>query len=300
VQILKEIQLPSPNAVDLSRHRHQTLQRVRSLPPFPATAVRLLAISTGSDTAMRDFEAVFKADPALATELLRAANSAEFGFRAKIASIRHALALMGLEAVRSLAFRLSLHAYAGRSPHSVAIQSIWAHSLATAAIAERLGRVANSQVPLLYTASLLHDIGRLGLILGVGQPYTLAMQREYETLAEANEMERLVFGVTHAEAGAVLAEHWALPEILADCIRNHHIRPAVGPLGILELVQVACQLADTVGFPELLKAPALDDSDVRKGWPGYLTDHPELAPGRLKRLAAENISDVFACPRLVN
>jgi len=298
VQILKEIPLPTADPVDLSRHRQHTLQRVRSLPPFPATAAKLLAISSDSETAMRDFESVFKADPALATELLRAANSAEFGFRAKIASIRHALALMGLEAVRSLAFRLSLHAYAGRSPHSVAIQPIWAHSLATAVIAERLGRLANAQVPLLYTAGLLHDIGRLGLILGVGQPYTLAMQREYDTLADANELERLLFGATHAEAGAVLAAHWALPGILAECILNHHTGPAAGTWGILELVQAACQLADTVGFPELLKAPPLHDSDVRQGWPIYLAEYPELAPSRLKRLAAENISDVFACPRL--
>jgi hypothetical protein len=63
------------------------IKRIAGLPPFPTIALRLLAISTESETAIGDYEKAFKSDPALTMDLLQTANSVEFGLRARVESI---------------------------------------------------------------------------------------------------------------------------------------------------------------------------------------------------------------------
>jgi HD-like signal output (HDOD) protein len=53
--------------------------------------MKLLAISEEAESAMSDFENVFKADLALTTDLLVVANWAAFGVQRQIDAIHHAL-----------------------------------------------------------------------------------------------------------------------------------------------------------------------------------------------------------------
>src|ERR1022692_3919619 len=94
------------------------LKRLAALPPFPSAALRLLSISTDSDTAIEEYEDAFKSDPALAAELLRGANSIEFGLVGRVDNIRQALTLLGLDRVNSSPLALALsHTPAGPPRH---------------------------------------------------------------------------------------------------------------------------------------------------------------------------------------
>lgn len=89
-------------------------ERLTRLPTFHPTAIKLMTLSTESDSALADFEEVFKADLTLTADLLLTANSAAFGLRSRVDTIRHALTLLGLERVRSLAFNIMWGAYRAR------------------------------------------------------------------------------------------------------------------------------------------------------------------------------------------
>lgn len=160
--VSREGNLESLGEKDISTRRSQTLDRLSRLPVFSQTALKLLTIATEEDSAREDFESAFRSDPSLASDLLIAANSAEFGFRAKVASISHALSLLGLERARSLACTIAMSFYL-RSSASPDVSDHWKHSMASAALAEHLAEVSSLSPPLLYSAALLHDIGRLGL-----------------------------------------------------------------------------------------------------------------------------------------
>src|SRR5713226_8111335 len=69
------------------------------LPILRMSAVKLLTISTDSDTALSDFDRVFSSDPGLAADLLALANSPLYGFRSEVYSLRHAISLLGIETV---------------------------------------------------------------------------------------------------------------------------------------------------------------------------------------------------------
>lgn len=80
--------------------RAELFRQLSGLPIFNPAVMKLMGISSESDSAIEDFERVFEADPALTTDLLLSANSAAFGGWRRIETIKHALSLLGLERVR--------------------------------------------------------------------------------------------------------------------------------------------------------------------------------------------------------
>jgi putative nucleotidyltransferase with HDIG domain len=255
-------------------------QRLAELPPFPATALRLLTLSTESSTAIQDFEQVFNSDPALAAELLLAANSAEFGLLARVESIRRAITLLGLDRVSELSMMIAMRSYVRGGPRLRVMQPLWLHSIATAVIAETLGMVAGLSATGLYTAGLVHDIGRLGFLSTLGPQYAPMLAPPNMTLHEANELERERFGIDHCEAGAVMVRKWNFPEPLCQAVRRHH-GGTDGSDESLRQIQLACRLAGALGYDEHtgLARPAV--GGVLMDLPPALRAHEALQPDRL-------------------
>lgn len=66
---------------------------------LPAVYLRLRAVLDDPDYAVSDIEDVISSDPAIATRLLRLANSPYFGFTAEIDTISRAVGLLGSQQV---------------------------------------------------------------------------------------------------------------------------------------------------------------------------------------------------------
>lgn len=93
------VSTPTRSSAEISAQadRHAAVYvRLSKLPPFRPAALKLLNISVESGSAMRDFEEIFKSDPALSADLLLVANSLQFGPRARVETIRHAITYLGL------------------------------------------------------------------------------------------------------------------------------------------------------------------------------------------------------------
>lgn len=226
-------------------------QRLSALPAFHPAAMKLLEISDESESAMLDFEELFRSDIALTADLLLVANSAAFGAQRQIVTIRHALTLLGLEKVRALACKVMLASYMRHQPDD-AIRSIWSHSIATAVVSEVLGGIYN--VPGVYTVGLMHDLGRIGLLLSVGRRYAEVLAKEVDDLDEAIKLEATLCGMDHCDAGAMLAHTWGLPATLQVAMVEHHGNRLMRSKSRVGLVQTACRIADWLGFPEVKRA----------------------------------------------
>jgi HD-like signal output (HDOD) protein len=199
-------------------------------------------------------------DPVLAADLLVVANSPLFGLRAKVQSIRHAIAMVGLEGIRSLALTIALKAYVHSGRWAGQVQLIWRHSIATAVIAESLGATESKPAPFLYTAGLIHDVGRLALLQISAPLYTEILGETFSGIPAYLEREKGLFDCSHDDAGAFLAMAWNFPTVLCDCIRFHHweIATHAGPL--FELLGIACRIADAIGYPEVQLVNAEPDA----------------------------------------
>jgi HD-like signal output (HDOD) protein len=276
---------------ELSDRQGLAFRRLCNLPRLNPGATRLLAVSAESDTEIEQFEEIFGSDPALTSELLLVANSAEFGLRGSAPNIKFALMLLGTQRVRSLAVTLALNRYARAAGSSG--KPLWEHSVATAVIAEELGRQYGAQTAHLYTAGLTHDLGRLGLLLSGGAQYTAAIQQEFTSVAESNALERMHFGVTHCEAGAFLAKSWQFPGPLCRSILRHHDPLTPADDDFLRMTQAACVLASEIGFPELPHAQG--DCGAHSFGPD-LASHPELRSERLMELVTTRMQTCGQAP----
>ena len=261
------------------------LKRLAALPPFPTMALRLLSISTESATAIDDYENAFKADPALATDLLLTANSAEFGLPARVSSVRQAVTLLGLERVNSLSLTIAMRYYMREStPRLQVLQPLWTHSIATAVIAEALANATGQGMPGLYTAGLVHDVGRLGLLMSAGKPYASMLSEPVVSLEDALVDERSQFGIVHTEAGAIMTKSWGLPDLLSDAIRCHHDpAPPRSDQG-LNLIQLACCTASALGYGEQALANGAAILEIPPELPGRPVLDPESLRQRISKL----------------
>ena len=238
--------------------------KLSRLPPFGPAVMKLLSISVDDESAPKLFEDAFMSDPALTAELLVLANSAAYGGRSRVETIGVAIRYLGLEKVRSIAATSALRSHTRSSQPDPYLGSVWAHSIATAVAAEALGNACGRRG--LYTLGLTHDLGRLGLFLVGGQTYAEELSKEFQNIEQANRVERNLFGMTHCQAGALVASSWGFPKSLAACMGEHHVMPAGSDPR--SLIVTACRMADSLGFLEVpLSEP-----------PGWPEPDPSLEP----------------------
>jgi putative nucleotidyltransferase with HDIG domain len=202
--------------------------------------------------------------------------------RGTVQSIRHAIAMLGLERVRSLALTIAMRSYMRSRRWNQAIRGPWRHSIATAVIAETLESVDHTNVPLLYTAGLMHDVGRLALFQISPEKYSQVLSGQFNSIQEYLHQETLLFDCAHDDAGAFLAMAWGLPISLCDCIRFHHWDVATHAGRLFELVAIACRLADILGYPEVNRTNVETGPEaVRSLLPARLRNSPMLTPEAL-------------------
>jgi putative nucleotidyltransferase with HDIG domain len=270
---------PAAETADVSA----LVARLQKLPSYHPTAMALLGIATETVTAFEEFEAVFRTDPGFATGLLQIANSAAFGVRGRIDDIRRALSLLGLDRVSALAFQLATSFYFNSMPRMGDVQTIWSHSIATAIVAETLATASGLPGAAPYTAGLIHDVGRLGLLMTERNRYVGLSARQFPSTQEYLAAELASLTLPHTRAGGVMAEQWGLPQELCACIMQHHYHDPA-PQGTAVLVGFACRLAGALGFGEGPYQQASTPEEI-------LQELPSAVSGRLSpRQLQEKIS----------
>ena len=194
----------------------------QQMPRMPSHALQALELAQAPEGSTRELTQLVQSDPALSTRILSLVNSSYYGFKQSIDSIAHALVLLGFEEVAQLALLLSSEAvFQGLSRERS--HRLWRHSAVTADLARALARrLQREDSAALYTAALLHDVGKVVLY----SMYPQTMQ-DLERIARVNklplhEMEREFFGHDHASLGAALMRRWGLPESLCGMVEEHH------------------------------------------------------------------------------
>jgi len=205
------------------------LREVKALPPSPQVLPRVLDALRHEQTTLEEVGELIALDPALTAKLLHYCNSVYFSGREPVASVPEAIGRVGFQTIFSL-----VSAVTGSKSFNLPAASgldgtqLWKHSLTTAFgckfIAEDIGEESN----LLFTAGLLHDIGRVVLAQAKGVEYGRLLTEAARTGAKPLEREKAAYGFTHAEVGACLLETWKLPVPLVQAVRFHHQPAAAG------------------------------------------------------------------------
>src|SRR6185295_10711336 len=156
--------------------RPQTPWALRLLPPFPAIAHRILALASQENSSAPEVGGLIKLDPSFSAELLRFANSALFGVRREVTSLTQAVALLGMDRVKSMATFVAMNNMVRSSVRSQALRKVWVHSVVTALVAGEAARISRLDSDSAYTAGLLHNLGALGLMSAYPNEYSCMLE----------------------------------------------------------------------------------------------------------------------------
>lgn len=111
---------------------------VKEIPNSKLNYLRLLYEINQPTVNFEDIEAILREDVSLSYKLLKFLNSAHFGFRSKVNSIRQALMLLGTEEVRKWASLLTLKGLGEDKPDQLILSSIIRAKLGEA-VARKIG-----------------------------------------------------------------------------------------------------------------------------------------------------------------
>jgi putative nucleotidyltransferase with HDIG domain len=212
--------------------------------------------------------------------LLQRVNSAEFGFVSDIRNVRRSVELLGLDATRKVTLAQAVGAYAQGGLKTETMRRCWQHTVATAVLGEEIAASCDAFASVAFTAGIMHDIGRLGLLVAYPEEYERVIRNAAERSVDVLDFEEREFGAHHAEAGRLLAESWGLPAEMASIAGRHH-DPCEGvELHLLRIVHVACCLADVLGYDVVRPLVQSTPGEV-------LALLPTRARGRLTRAPEE-------------
>jgi len=202
------------------------------LPTLPAVAVRLLELTAQEDTAFTEVINCIAQDMALTARILKVANSSFYSFQQQITSINQAVALLGINAVRSLVLNFTFFSMGEpRGNGLFNFELFWERSLVGATAARLIaGLVPRTAPGEIFTISLLQNIGQLIFALTVPSRYDHILERLAVSDQDACEiaLEEEFLALAHTTSGYEVARVWGLPPAILAAIRYHH-DPAACP-----------------------------------------------------------------------
>jgi putative nucleotidyltransferase with HDIG domain len=200
------------------------MAQVRSFPGMPATAAKLMPLLQNQDSSAAQIEDVLKYDPGLTANILKLTNSAYFGLPSRVSSVRQAIMLLGWKRLLQLVMTMCMSVLMKKPlpGYGLSRGELWRHSVAVSVAADVL--VKSLSIPdadEVFTAALLHDIGKL--VLGEYVQEDLGNIAQMVGKGISFEVaEFVVLGTNHAQIGARILQNWSLPQELVNAVSWHH------------------------------------------------------------------------------
>lgn len=187
----------------------------------------VLSMTAGESASLEDISRAIKQDHSIAIRVLKLANSAAYSRGDVVDTVPKAVSRIGISQIRSVVLSINVVDSFGAAPLCGRIRCdwFWEHSIACALFASRLARAAGlppSEADVLFTAGLLHDVGRMILARAVPELYTHVLETAERLAVPVERAEHQFLGLNHAEVTDRIMRAWRFPADLAGPIALHH------------------------------------------------------------------------------
>lgn len=216
--------LAEPDQTRMNFISEEFANAIDELPQFPENITAINRLLNNPDSRMSDIAMRISNDVALTAELLKMVNSAAFALPVPCRSVYDAVKFVGIHGIRNLLFSIgAIQSFGEFDDERLAI---WKHSYQVAFYSFNIARnYFGSNKNIIedsYICGLLHDMGKF--VFEASHPEFIArIKQNCEAKHIPNQIfERLLAGVSHAEIGALIAEKWNFPDVIAKSIRFHH------------------------------------------------------------------------------
>jgi two-component system, cell cycle response regulator len=267
------------------------------VPTLPIVAQKLVALCRDDKADFADFARLIGADPGFAARLLRVANTAFYGQRNKVTTLDRAIATLGLKYVKSISLGFYLATTLNHCKNGeFDMREFWRQNILRGVLARQIAGVyCPPRREEAFLVGLLQDCGIPLLVEAFGERYLHIWKDCRYSQAALFRLERELFDFDHLDAAGVIAGQCALPDLLSEPIRCHHLKSQSVP-SLDETVQLS-QIAYFVGTLCFNSPDTISEEDV------CLSEYYQTAfgidAGRMKKILADtrdefnNIAQMF-------
>lgn len=194
------------------------------MPSLPEVLTKVQKAMQSEDVSIEQIANLIGHDTALVAQVLKVVNSAYYSLPKEIVEVKMAIAFLGINEVYRIILTLSaINSLADGDTKE--FSKIWLHSLYTALCARHLSQKFEPFISPgeLWTAGLLHDIGKLVYLKFFPEHFKALAKHSEESGVTFSEAERHFDLPTSAYFGVLLSERWRLPAKVREACRCHSL-----------------------------------------------------------------------------
>ncbi len=209
---------------------NEQLEELPELRTFPEPIARVLEAINSPEVAIELVADLIKMDQVLALKIMKLANSSTYARAEETLTLKDAVLRIGLEHLneliaetQSIEHTSTNEAHPGELDHAL----FWDHALSVALCSAKIARHCQALDPeAVFTAAILHDIGRMILLETFPEHYTQVLERANELGVALELVEKRLLLSDHTQIAQTVLGNANLPKDLVDAIANHHTPPA--------------------------------------------------------------------------
>jgi len=232
---------------------YDNLDKIESLPAFPAIAFEVIKLTRDSSSTSKDIEKIIERDPNLVSQILKMANSSFYGLSREVNSLNHAINLLGFVQVENIVMisviltsvkKMPLHKHFNRD-------KFLEHSFGCGVTAKIIANMLNLNFSSSeFSGGVMHDIGKVLLDLYAPDALDEILENAYKKGLSFYDSEMELYGMNHSLLGAKLLSIWGLPNELMDIVEYHHNPKEANNKLLVSIVHVADLLtySEGIGF----------------------------------------------------
>jgi len=234
------------------------VNQIGKLMAFPFTLTRVLQVTQSGTTGAADLAKAIKADPVVATNVLKVANSPLFASRGKqISSIKDAIIRVGFKETKNITMSISVMQLFDPEEKSIGFDRIefWYHSLAVGVIAEKLAKNAGYPNPeMAFIAGLMHDFGMILFDEFFKDLFADIIEETTRVCGCFIDVASDYLGINHNDVVASMFEKWRIPDdIIAVILKQNDFLDLIdqgnpGQNQLIVCVGLANIIAKTIRF----------------------------------------------------
>jgi putative nucleotidyltransferase with HDIG domain len=206
------------------------ISHVGYLPPAPRVVPDLMKLLGETDIDSSRVVKLISLDPSLTVNVLRICNSAYFAAATPTTDLQEAVTRLGFQQVSQLVTAAAAAKLLAAPANGYGLDpgELWRHSVAAAVAAQFIARELGDDDGLVFTAALLHDIGKILLAQAREGSYDKIFREAELNQIPILECETKLLGVNHAEVGGRLLARWKFPPNLVAAVAHHHAPRGAG------------------------------------------------------------------------
>jgi len=206
----------------MERSIEDYIKSAQELCVLPDVYSRLVSMIDQEDTRLDDIAQLISLEPALASSVLKMANSALFNFPKQIESIEKAVSVLGLKQISQLIHAYGITAaFAEVDTRVMDIDRFWEISVDCALLCRYLAKARkSSQADSLFLSGLFHNLGALALVHQA--PEQVQYAEDYDKTATPYFRQKEALGFTFSQCSAALLAEWNVPQSIVEPITHMH------------------------------------------------------------------------------